>query len=201
MQRAIIIAKGNVQRVGYRDVVEREAREMNLTGFVENVKPYDVKIVCEGENASLDSFIELIKIKMFTIDVKELDVSFEDATGDFEYFEIKRGDIVEELGERLDLARGEMTKMIGKQDVMIGKQDMMIGKQDVMIGKQDVMIGKQDEMIDTLENFKQETNENFNQLTQAVSKHDTGAQERIVNLSVELSEVKVRLTRLESAIL
>ncbi len=173
MQRAIIIAKGNVQRVGYRDVVEREAREMNLTGFVENIKPYDVKIICEGENASLDSFIELIKIKMFPIDVKELDVSFEDATGDFEYFEIKRGDIVEELGERLDLARGEMTKMIGKQDVM----------------------------IDTLENFKQETNENFNQLTHSVSKHDTGAQERIANLNVELSEVKVRLTRLESAIL
>ncbi|MDT8309413.1 MAG: hypothetical protein RQ866_07760, partial [Bacteroidales bacterium] len=72
---------------------------------------------------------------------------------------------------------------------------------DVMIGKQDVMIGKQDVMIDTLENFKQETNENFNQLTHAVSKHDTGAQDRIANLSVELSEVKVRLTRLESAIL
>lgn len=173
MQRAIIIAKGNVQRVGYRDVVEREAREMNLTGFVENVKPYDVKIVCEGENASLKSFIELIKIKMFPIDVKELYVSFEDATGDFEYFEIIHGDTVEELGERLDLARGEMTKMIGKQDVM----------------------------IDTLENFKHETNENFNQLTDVVSKHDTGTQERIANLSVELSQVKVRLTRLESAIL
>ncbi len=187
MQRAIIIAKGNVQRVGYRDVVEREAREMCLTGFVENIKPYDVKIVCEGENANLNSFIELIKIKMFPIDVKELDVSFEDATGDFEYFEIKRGDIVEELGERLDLARGEMTKMIGKQDEMIGKQDEMIGKQD--------------EMINTLENFKHETNENFNQLTYAVSKHDTGAQERIADLSVELSEVKVRLTHLESAVL
>jgi acylphosphatase len=173
MQRAIIIAKGNVQRVGYRDVVEREAREMSLTGFVENVKPYDVKIVCEGENANLNSFIELIKIKMFPIDVKELDVRFEDATGDFEYFEIKRGDMVEELGERLDLARGEMTKMIGKQD----------------------------EMINTLENFKHENNENFNQLTYAVSKHDTGAQERIADLTVELSEVKVRLTRLESAVL
>ena len=180
MQRAIIIAKGKVQRVGYRDVVEQEAREMCLTGFVENIKPYDVKIVCEGENANINSFIELIKIKMFPIDVKELDVSFEDVTGDFEYFEIKRGDMVEELGERLDLARGEMTKMIGKQDEMIGKQD---------------------EMINTLENLKHETNENFNQLTYAVSKHDTGAQERIADLSVELSEVKVRLTHLESAVL
>ena len=173
MQRAIIIARGEVQRVGYRDVVERTARDRGLTGFVENIKPYDVKIVCEGEKTSIDSFIKLINIKMFPIAVKELDVSFEDATGEFDYFEIKRGDMVEELGERLDLARAEMTKMVGKQDVM----------------------------INTLEDFKHETNDNFNQLTYAITKHDLDAQERIASLSAEVSEVKVRLTRLESAVL
>jgi UDP-N-acetyl-D-galactosamine dehydrogenase len=45
----------NIQRVGYRDVVERAARKMKLTGFVENIKPYDVKIVCEGDKASIGS--------------------------------------------------------------------------------------------------------------------------------------------------
>ena len=53
MKRAIIIAKGEVQGVGYRDVVFKIARK-------------------------------------------------------FEYFEIRRGDMTEELGERLDLARYEM---------------------------------------------------------------------------------------------
>jgi len=45
--RAVITASGEVQRVGYRDVVERAARKMKLTGFVENIRPYDVRIVCE----------------------------------------------------------------------------------------------------------------------------------------------------------
>ena len=109
--RAIIFAKGDVQRVGYRDVVERIARKMKLTGFVENIKPYDVKIVCEGDKARIEEFKEKINIKEFPIYVEELDVVFEPATGEFEYFEIKRGEWSEELGERIDAARVELTRL------------------------------------------------------------------------------------------
>ena len=35
----MIIAKGEVQRVGYRDAVEKIARKLKLIGFVENLKP------------------------------------------------------------------------------------------------------------------------------------------------------------------
>ena len=205
--KAVIIARGEVQRVGYRDVVERAARKMKLTGIVANIKPYDVKIVCEGNKTSIDSFIKLIDIKEFPIEVEELGVSFEDATGEFDYFEIKRGDMTEELGERLDIANAKMKQMIGKQDVMIGKQDVMIGKQDVMIGKQDVMIEKQDVMIEKiddntsiLKDFKSETNLNFTQLTNIMTKHDVDAQERIFALTVEVSDIKARLVRVESAL-
>ncbi len=52
--RSVINASGEVQRVGYRGVVEHAARKMKLTGFAENIKPYDVRIVCEGEKASID---------------------------------------------------------------------------------------------------------------------------------------------------
>ncbi|RZB32635.1 MAG: hypothetical protein AEth_00313 [Candidatus Argoarchaeum ethanivorans] len=44
MKRIEIIAKGYVQRVGYRDMVERIARKLKLAGFVENLKPYDVLV-------------------------------------------------------------------------------------------------------------------------------------------------------------
>ena len=112
--KADIIAKGEVQRVGYRDVVERAARKMKLTGIVENVRPYDVKIICEGNRTSIDSFIKLIDIKEYPIEVEELEISFGDATGEFDYFEIKRGDMTEELGERLDILNSKMSQMIGK---------------------------------------------------------------------------------------
>ena len=184
--KADIIAKGEVQRVGYRDVVERAARKMKLTGIVENVKPYDVKIICEGNRTSIDSFIRLIDIKEHPIEVEELEVSFGDATGEFDYFEIKRGDMTEELGERLDIANSKMCQMIGKQDVMIGKQDTMIGKID--------------DNTSILKDFKSETNLNFTQLTNIMTKHDVDAQERIIALTAEVSDIKARLVRVESAL-
>jgi len=109
--RAVITASGEVQRVGYRDVVERAARKMKLIRIVSNIKPYDVRIVCEGDKASIDSFVRLVRIKEYPIEVEHLDIKFKDATGEFEYFEIKRGDMTEELGERLDIANVKMTKM------------------------------------------------------------------------------------------
>lgn len=104
MKRAILIVKGEVQRVGYRDAVEKIARKLNIRGFVENLKPYDVRIVAEGEDANISKFIEQIKIKKFPIDVESTEVGFEPYKGEFEYFEIKRGDWHEELLERLDTA-------------------------------------------------------------------------------------------------
>jgi acylphosphatase len=222
--RAEIIARGEVQRVGYRDVVERAARNLKLTGFVENVKPYDVRIVCEGERSAIDSFVE--QITMHPIEVEDLAVRFEPATGDYAYFEIKRGDMAEELGERLDMANARMTEMKQQQDVMIGKQDVMIGKQDVMIEKQDVMIEKQDVMIEKqdvmiaklddhttilkentgiLKGFRSESNGNFKllhqdniELKELMAKHELATEERIAALATEIGAVKERLDRLEA---
>jgi acylphosphatase len=56
-KRAIITVSGEVQGVGYRDIVSKIARKMKITGFVENVKPYDVSIVCEGLEENIYSFL------------------------------------------------------------------------------------------------------------------------------------------------
>jgi len=90
--------------------------------------------------------------------------------------------------------------MIEKQDVMIEKQDVMIEKQDVMIEKQDVMIEKIDDNTSILKDFKSETNRNFTQLTNIMTKHDVNAQERIIALTAEVSDIKARLVRVESAL-
>jgi acylphosphatase len=198
--RAIITAIGDVQRVGYRGVVERVARKLKLTGFVENIKPYDVRIVCEGEKKSINSYINLIRIKEYPIDVEHLDVRFEDATGEFEYFEIKRGDMADELGERLDIANAKMTVMTQKQDVMIEKLDYntSILKENTSILKENTSILKENTSI--LIDFKHETNDNLGRLTNVMTKHEVDARERIANLAVEISGIKDRLSRLESAI-
>lgn len=63
MKRFEIIAKGKVQKVGYRDYVEEVARSLGIVGFVENLKDGSVKIVCEGEEEMIKKFIQEINIK------------------------------------------------------------------------------------------------------------------------------------------
>jgi len=198
--RTEIIVKGEVQRVGYRDVVERTARKMKLTGFVENIKPYDVRIICEGDKTILNSFIEQIRIKEYPVDVEHLDVSFQDATGEFNYFEIKRGDMVEELGERLDIFNAKITQLVQKQVEMIEKMDYntSILKENTSILKNNNSILKENTYI--LKEFKHETGENLSSLTNIMEKHDNDAQKRITSLTVEISEIKERLSRVESSI-
>jgi len=135
-KRATITVSGEVQGVGYRDVVSKIARKMKITGFVENIKPYDVRIVCEGTEENIYSFIQKLNIEKFPVDVEEIKFDFSEPSGEFEIFEVKRGDIADELGERLDVARLEMTRMVEKQDGMLSRQDMMLEKQDAMLDMQ-----------------------------------------------------------------
>ena len=157
MKRAVIIAKGDVQRVGYRDTVEKIARKLKLAGFVENLKPYDVRIIAEGEDDVLNEFITQIRIKdhpTSPVSVEELDFEFVAATGEFEYFEIRRGEWAEELGERLDTAGALLHR-----SVELGMESVNIGKK--MLDKQDQMLDKQDAHTQVLTEFRDQTQQSF----------------------------------------
>jgi len=226
MKRAVIIAKGEVQRVGYRDAVEKIARKLKLTGFVENRKPYDVTIVAEGEEDVLNEFVAQIRITrhpIAPISVEDLEVEFRAATGEFEYFEIRRGDWKEELGERMDTAGALLyrsvgigiesleigKKMLAKQDktieilkdvkedtsAMLGKQDSMLEKQDSMLEKQDSMLEKQDRTIGILEDVREDTGEITNALTflKEIHRETVELREKYEVLSRDVEAIKVKL--------
>ncbi|MCR3884591.1 MAG: acylphosphatase, partial [Methanothrix sp.] len=106
MKRVEILARGEVQRVGFRDAVQRIARNLELSGTVQNQEPYDVRIVAEGEEEALQEFVEALRIEDGPIQVRQLEVRWASATGEFPYFKILRGDWQEELGERFDVAVG-----------------------------------------------------------------------------------------------
>jgi len=158
-KRAIITVSGEVQGVGYREMVSKIARKKQIAGFVENIRPYDVRIVCEGLEENIYSFIEKLNIKKFPVDVEEVNFIFSEPSGEFEIFEIRRGEIADELGERLDVARLEITKMVEKQDGMLSRQDSMLEKQDNMLEKQDSMLDLQKKTIDTIKFEGEKTRE------------------------------------------
>ena len=142
MNRLKITVNGKVQRVGYRDVVSEIARELGLKGTVKNLEDeVSVEIIAEGEEKQLKKFLELINIKKYPIDVLNIETKEEEATEEFKYFKILRGEGTEEIGERLDLAGKLLYQSLEKQDKMLDKQDKMLDKQDQMLGKQDETIG------------------------------------------------------------
>ena len=122
MKSAVVTVKGNVQRVGYRDFVENIARKLGITGFVENIKPYDVRIVCEGEEGKIKEFLEKIKNPSKPVEVEDIIVNFEEPKKEFEYFEIKRGEAMDELGERIDVAGKVLYDVRDLQKETVGLQ-------------------------------------------------------------------------------
>ena len=173
MQRVEIIASGRVQRVGFRDLVETIAQDLGLSGTVENQKPYDVRIVAEGEEEALQAFVEGLKVERGPIRVRDLEVRWSEATGEFPYFQILRGDWQEELGERFDVAVGLLHRSIeigeenlalGRENVAMGRENLAIGRENLAIGKmmldkQDQMLDKQETTISILRNIKEDTSE------------------------------------------
>ena len=63
MLRYEITVTGNVQGIGYRYFVEREAQKLTLTGWVRNLSNGDVEIMAEGEKDILENFISILKTK------------------------------------------------------------------------------------------------------------------------------------------
>jgi len=159
MQRVEITARGDVQKVGFRDAVQRAARKLGLSGTVQNLEPYDVRIVAEGEEAALKEFVKAIDIQDRPIRVQELEVSWAPATGEFQYFKILRGDWQEEMGERFDTAVVLLHRSIelGEQNLMVSKENLAVGK--MMLEKQDRMLEKQDETLGEIRGMRSDLQE------------------------------------------
>ncbi|MDO9537499.1 MAG: acylphosphatase [Thermoplasmata archaeon] len=101
-KRVVLRAVGEVQKVGYRDFVQKVARKLGVVGHVENMRDGSVQIVCEGEEAVIGAFQKAIKVKADFIDVNEVKtLETKNSTDEFEYFDIKYGSAEEELGERM----------------------------------------------------------------------------------------------------
>ena len=89
--RAHIWVKGRVQGVGFRAHVEYNARQMDgLTGWVRNVGDGTVEAVAEGERSKVERFLQMVKDGPRASRVDEARVDWEEPTGEFERFGVRR---------------------------------------------------------------------------------------------------------------
>jgi acylphosphatase len=89
--RAHVWVKGRVQNVGFRAYVEYSARQMGgVTGWVRNVGYDTVEAIAEGERASVERFIQMMKDGPRGSRVDESKVDWENPTNEFDRFGVMR---------------------------------------------------------------------------------------------------------------
>lgn len=81
MKRLTLIVTGKVQQTGYRDKIIEIGRNLNLTGYAENLPEGSVKVVAEGEEEKLKILKKSADIKNALINVEKMESSFGEATG------------------------------------------------------------------------------------------------------------------------
>ncbi len=151
MKKIKATVSGNIQNVGYRAKVIAFARAFELAGFVQNLDDGRVKIIAEGEEDTLNTFLGAIRIKNTLIDVDGTEVEYADATGDFDDFcKLVGGG---ETDERLDKAAEYLKEMI--EVTRTGFSEMKSGF-ETLGSKMDAMLEKQSETTEEIRGLRED---------------------------------------------
>ena len=89
LKRAEIIVNGLVQGIGFRYFVYRNAIEIGLNGYVQNLGSGEVLTVVEGQIALIEDLFEKIKIGPSHAYVKNCNILWDEVKNEFNNFEIR----------------------------------------------------------------------------------------------------------------
>ena len=87
--RAHVVVSGDVQGVFFRQETKRQAEAHGVSGWVRNRDDGSVEAVFEGEKQDVKALVEFCKHGPSGAMVTNVDVKWENFTGEFEGFEIR----------------------------------------------------------------------------------------------------------------
>lgn len=74
--RLTALISGQVQGVGYREFVRRNALDLQLAGYTENLDDGRVEVVAEGDREDLELLLVRLRMGPTHADVEEIEVSW-----------------------------------------------------------------------------------------------------------------------------
>ena len=80
---------GRVQGIGFRYTAERIARDMDVNGWVRNLPDGRVELLCEADEKTLSDFLDKIKNGVLKSYIRDTEVEWSCATGEFKNFDIR----------------------------------------------------------------------------------------------------------------
>jgi acylphosphatase len=83
------VVHGWVQGVGYRDFVSREARRLQLRGYVRNASDGSVEVEAEGRRSQLQALLGYLREGPQDADVKRVDAVWDADRGEFEGWDLR----------------------------------------------------------------------------------------------------------------
>jgi acylphosphatase len=202
---------GEVQGVGYREEVKRLAFGSNIFGYVKNLEDGRVEITAEGEDKSIEEFLDRINIKRYPIFVVDIEIEEESYKGEFKSFKVirdkdvqkemlsalSRGTVeIHEVKEILQAVKQDTSAMLEKQDSMLVKQDSMLVKQDSMLEKQNLLIEVTEKGFGEMRNGFAEVKEEIHLLRDDFRELFT---REVSKLRSEIAEIKATLARMQAS--
>lgn len=124
-KRATIVLTGEVQDAGFRGKVMRIAQKLDLVGYIENLPNGTVRLICEGQETTINDFVEMLDIHDDDIDVEDTSVEWSDANGEFEWFEVKFDNLGMEMFQGFATAGKKLSDVSKKVDIVGQKVDSM----------------------------------------------------------------------------
>ena len=88
-KRATVFYSGRVQGVGFRYTAREIACGYELTGYVRNLHDGRVELVAEGNEEEVTAFLEAVRASQLGSHIRNVDVNWKDATGEFSGFNIR----------------------------------------------------------------------------------------------------------------
>jgi len=88
-KRIHVFYSGRVQGVGFRITAEETARELGVVGWVKNLRDGRVELIAEAEENVLERFLEAIRTGSMKNFVKQVELSWSNASETFDDFEIR----------------------------------------------------------------------------------------------------------------
>jgi acylphosphatase len=90
LMRAHLVVSGRVQGVNYRRDAQRRASQLGLVGWVRNLPDGCVEAVAEGPAGEVDEFLDWCRRGPLLANVSNVEVSWEEPTGEHGEFRIIR---------------------------------------------------------------------------------------------------------------
>ncbi|MBL7068962.1 MAG: acylphosphatase [Candidatus Omnitrophica bacterium] len=84
-----VLYSGMVQGVGFRFTAEAVAQRLGVVGWVKNLPDGRVELLCEGDEEVLKGLFSDIKNGTLRNYIRDTDVSWSEATGEFKDFDIR----------------------------------------------------------------------------------------------------------------